>query len=388
MIKKPIKPIKHSKMLSSGGYGCVYYPSISCKGQQGISDKKVTKVQISDESAINEIEIGKIIKKIPMYINHFVPVDTSCPIKITELNKNLIETCDILNKKSNKKYILMDMDYIKGDNFDDYLLNTEDEKQLINSLISSYTYLLYSLNLLFDHNIIHYDLKGNNIMYNYKKNIPLIIDFGMSIDLEKLTFENIYFYFFTYSPSYYIWCPEIHIINYLLHVKSNISKGKLREICYEITKYNKALVKILSAEFLDNYVNSMVNFYSLLIDKDYKYIINKLLSYSNTWDNYSLSNIYLKIISKIFNNDFENNDFIIHFSQMLLQNLHPNPEKRLTIDETIIKFEDILTTSKKHDFENVLLSLNKNKKVFNKNIEKESKHISIITETIMKTKQN
>lgn len=380
-----IKKEKKSKMLSSGGYGCVYYPSISCKGKQGISEKKATKIQVDDESADNEIQIGKIIKNIPMYINHFVPVDKSCPIKITELDKNLIETCEILNKRKNK-YILMDMNYIKGDNFDDYLLNSHNNKQLINSLISSYTYLLYSLNLLVKHNIVHYDLKGNNIMYNYNKNVPLIIDFGMSINLEKLNFENINFYFFTYSPSYYIWCPEIHIINYLLHIKTTISKSKLREICYEITKYNKALIKILSKEFLDNYVNSMINFYLSLIDKDYKEIIKKLLSYSNTWDNYSLSNIYLKIISKIFNDNYEDNDFIINFSQLLLQNLHPNPEKRLTIDQTIDKFEDIITVSKKDDFESLLYSLDRNKELFNKNIRKQSKHISVITETIKESK--
>jgi serine/threonine protein kinase len=380
-----IKKEKKSKMLSSGGYGCVYYPSISCKGKQGISEKKATKIQVDDESADNEIQIGKIIKNIPMYLNHFVPVDKSCPIKITELDKNLIETCEILNKRKNK-YILMDMNYIKGDNFDDYLLNSQNNKQLINSLISSYTYLLYSLNLLVKHNIVHYDLKGNNIMYNYNKNVPLIIDFGMSINLEKLNFENINFYFFTYAPSYYIWCPEIHIINYLLHIKTTISKSKLREICYEITKYNKALIKILSKEFLDNYVNSMINFYLSLIDKDYKEIIKKLLSYSNTWDNYSLSNIYLKIISKIFNDNYEDNDFIINFSQLLLQNLHPNPEKRLTIEQTIDKFEDIITVSKKDDFESLLYSLDRNKELFNKNIRKQSKHISVITETIKESK--
>ena len=34
-----------SKLLSSGGYGCVYYPSISCRGNK-TSKKSVTKLQV------------------------------------------------------------------------------------------------------------------------------------------------------------------------------------------------------------------------------------------------------------------------------------------------------------------------------------------------------
>ena len=37
-------PNEKSKMLSSGGYGCVYYPSISCKGKR--TSKKRYKTSI------------------------------------------------------------------------------------------------------------------------------------------------------------------------------------------------------------------------------------------------------------------------------------------------------------------------------------------------------
>ena len=35
-------------------------------------------------------------------------------------------------------------------------------------------------------NIIHYDLKGSNILYSEKKKIPLIIDFGLSINMNNI----------------------------------------------------------------------------------------------------------------------------------------------------------------------------------------------------------
>lgn len=377
---------KHkSTMLSSGGYGCVYYPSISCQGKTGISKKKVTKIQVDDESALNEIEIGTIIKKIPMYKQYFVPIQSSCPINITKLNKDTVESCDILQKQ-NKQFILMDMSYIKGKNLDDYLLEHSNIQYVINTIISTYTYLLHSLEILNTHNIIHYDLKGNNIMFHANKNIPLIIDFGMSIDLEKLNFDNINFYFFTYAPSYYIWCPEIHIINYLLHVNKSFTKSSLQKICYEITNGNKALVDLLSNTFLDNYVDTMYRYYSKYINKDYKFVIQELLQYSYTWDNYSLSNIYLKIIRNLFPDTFNNNQFIIRFSQLLLKNVHPNPKKRYTLSKSLTTFEDIITTSKKHNFKNVLDSLMKHKKKFNQEMKTISEHMEKLSDTIMKSR--
>lgn len=377
-----------SQMLSSGGYGCVYYPSISCKGSEGVSKNKVTKIQIDDESAKNEIELSNIIRKIPNYSNYFVPVQSSCPIKMTELNRNIIETCDIVNK-GKKSFLLMDMKYVKGDNLDEYLLKTENNKYLINLLVSSYTYLLHSLRILIENNIVHYDLKGNNIMYNKQRNIPLIIDFGMSIDLENVDFDNIHFYFFTYAPSYYVWCPEIHIINYLLHIKQTITKKTLREICNEIVKHNKSINTLLNKSELDEYIEDMIEAFTFVIKQDYKTNITTLLQYANTWDNYSLSNIYLKIIQKInpSSSDMKDNHFLHRFSQLLLQNIHPNPEKRHKPNETASKFEHILTTSEKNSYENILISLNENNMSFRKELRESQDYLSVLSETITKHKQ-
>lgn len=56
-----------SKLLSQGGFGCIYFPSIECNGKSSTSKKYVTKLQKQDFNADNEINIGKIIKKIPNY---------------------------------------------------------------------------------------------------------------------------------------------------------------------------------------------------------------------------------------------------------------------------------------------------------------------------------
>ena len=70
-------------------------------------------------------------------------------------------------------------------------------------------------------------------------------------------------------------------------------------------------------------------------------INEKLKSFYKTWDNYSLSIIYLRIIALLFPNDEHKNTLIILFSQLLLLNIHPDPTKRLSIEETLSRFGDI-----------------------------------------------
>ena len=48
-----------SKLLSQGGFGCVYYPGLKCSDKTDVSKKMVTKLQRDDFNAENEAYIGK-----------------------------------------------------------------------------------------------------------------------------------------------------------------------------------------------------------------------------------------------------------------------------------------------------------------------------------------
>ena len=76
------------KLLSEGGFGCVFNPSMNCNGS--IDDATfVSKIQRKDNSARNEIEIGKILSNISEYKNHFAPVISHCNIGIGQIRLNL-----------------------------------------------------------------------------------------------------------------------------------------------------------------------------------------------------------------------------------------------------------------------------------------------------------
>ena len=70
-----------------------------------------------------------------------------------------------------------------------------------------------------------------------------------------------------------------------------------------------------------------------------KEIISDIISHWKTWDNYGLSVVYLKLIHFLNPDGFLHNSFIIHFSQLLLENIHPNPQKRHDLETTMSKYE-------------------------------------------------
>ena len=70
--------------------------------------------------------------------------------------------------------------------------------------------------------------------------------------------------------------------------------------------------------------------------------IELILSYWKTFDNYSMSIMYLKFLHYININGFIDNQFIIFFSKLLLRNIDPNPEDRLSLVETLHTFNTFL----------------------------------------------
>jgi serine/threonine protein kinase len=344
-----------SKLLSQGGFGCIYYPGIKCNGKPHNNKKIVSKLQKMDETAQNEISIGDIIMSIRNYELYFLPVVASCPVNIKAIDTKLLEECDSINKakdKANdkdKQYVLMEVPYVKNKAFYTILIDMySSKKHIIVGLIENYTYLLDAINILLEKSIVHFDIKSENILYNQNTHLPLLLDFGISIDMNTLlqgkkinTNAELEKSFYIYSPDYYIWCLEIHVINYLLNEStSSFQKENIKSISTEYVKYNKALLNFSDA-FKANYLLACEAFLSRYIGMDKKKIITDLLSFYPTWDNYSLSVLYLKTFSFMFPHGFHKNSLILYFSQMLLYNIHPDPTKRYSLEETKEMFNDI-----------------------------------------------
>ena len=353
-----------TKLISQGTFGCIFYPAIECDGSISKNKKYASKLVKNNKTDLNEYLIGKIIKRIKLYEYYYAPVTNMCSINLAKIDKRERDMCKIIRNRNSKGlglglglgldtsssldsttgYAIMKIPFIENISIIDYFTHPDtDKKEILTYILYSYDYLLQNIETLNKNRIIHFDLKLSNILIEKSKKIPIIIDFGLSIPLEDIRPETYKKYFYAYSPSYYIWCIEIHIICYLVKVNPILTKDALTGLVDEYVQNNIGL-KIFSDTFVRRFRDTAIEYYTKHVvdtgetrDK----IIIKLLKYIKTWDSYSLSLMFLCFIQFISLSGFIHNKLIIEFSKVLILNFHPNPEKRLSFDETKKKYNAI-----------------------------------------------
>lgn len=292
---------------------------------------------------------------------------------------------------------------------------------LLSILFDLYERITDSIQLLIKYDIVHYDLKHNNILIESTTQLPMLIDFGLSIyvkrllenpwneknetsiiidsdilfksDSSKLLQNNYYWkqHFYVHAPEYYLWPIEIHIITFLINDHNSLTEDDLAVIIYQYITNNRALQNTSHAFKMKYMEMAQHTFKEYTAHKSREYIINTLFTkYWNTWDTYANNIMFLKLfyglimntkkthrhahdhkhnsptehrqeihdpIDLIKNKDkirfderFQiklkdkyatNHKKLIDVIQIMLRNIHPNPEKRLTPQETKTFFSSV-----------------------------------------------
>lgn len=359
---------EESKVISQGGFGCIFYPSLPCKKRFDSEESKkyVSKLVEKNFSSKNEIDIGEMIKKIPFYSLYYVPVLQHCAANLSKVGNKEIKNCNIIDaEEKHVKYILLKLKYVKNIKFTEYLLTNKNKKHILNIIFDTYSYFLFSLEQLMNYEIIHFDFKWDNAVIDLKTELPVILDFGISIPIRKLLeydrilnlekenekekenenkeedkYEFFRDYFYTYFPKYTLWPPEVHAMCYVLHEHSRITRESLYKLIDDCIDSNLAFT-IFSPEFLKNYKKTCFETMEHLIEKPRSYVIHECLKFWNTWDNYALSMSYFQIIQFISSSGFTSNAFLISFSKILLGNVHPNPSRRSSYTTTRYEYKSI-----------------------------------------------
>ena len=374
-----------SKLLSQGSFGCVYYPSLNCQGKPELTKEYLSKLQKKDFNSENEKNIGKkIIEKIPDYKKFFVPILSVCDINISEIDDRELKKCNVVKKNEDSPFELQKMKYVKSKSVLSFIDTSTNPRKIIFNIIELYTFLLHSIELLANNEIVHFDLKNNNILFGLQANTPLIIDFGISIDMSKLinkATRNQYLgeYFYVYAPQYYIWPLEVHFINFLVHVKPVATKQDIQELCQKFVSENKGL-ESFSPQFKHRYYERAVSFLSKYANHTSKdVVIAELLGHYKTWDNYTLSVMYLNILSAVFKDKFPKKSFISHFAELLTLNIHPNPAKRHSIPDSLKIFHKMFyKSSHPEDYAKLLTNYSFDRKFAVKTIQAQDTALEIL----------
>jgi hypothetical protein len=369
-----------TELVNQGAYGCLYYPGIKCNGSPMDDRRYATKLVVRDAVAENEVAVGNIVKGIVNYAVNFVPVINTCSVNLERVRRNAphaLDKCDFVKAtatveatveaimkatdvkatmkatdkaKANKskkvpKFMLMKMPYIDGLYFYDYVnAMGNNKKKIISCIFDTYAYLIESIERLGEHAVVHYDLKIENILMNLKTDTPIILDFGLSIPIDQGPRDAAFWatYFYKYSPEYYVWPLEAHVINFLQNERTSLSLSSedVASICETFVNSNPA-IRVFSEGFRDRYLKACIAHYDHWIGVPRDEVCDALLKGWPTWDNYSLSIAYLQIFGFISHTEYTKYHLIIQFIQLLLQNVHPDPARRKTVGDTKRAFTDL-----------------------------------------------
>ena len=329
------------QIIGQGTYGCIFRPNIDCGTKQKGNSDFLSKIQKNDKITNNEIEIGK---KLPPKNRRFAGIIEHCPITVGEIGDKTIQKCKLTQKKTGMNLVSNKINYVGeytlGKYLENKLLEGTDAKTqsetYIHRIINTHIYLLDSLVVLNESNVIHLDLKGNNIMIDQSKNKPVIIDFGMSYDKTLLNLKNYkenVKHPFGIAEKYYIpWCIEVimlsHISRYLMDHKTKkiIDENKERKIIDEknigilqriVSDYvgeNTILkMSVFNKEEIELYKKKMTDWVKSMIGKTWSEIWTVITAQSSSWDNYSVSVMYLMeldIVGLLKSTNTTTNDFL------------------------------------------------------------------------------
>lgn len=264
------------KIIASGSYGCVFRPGINCEGKSTEDTRFVSKIQSNMVVSQNEINIGKFLQKIPDYEEYFSPIIENCPIGLGEIETKEVENCDPIKKSSETNIVINKIKYEGSNTLAKYLIIMlkENPVKFLELFLETHITLLESLKRLQEVEVIHNDIKENNIICRDGDGRPIIIDFGISIEkkymrlpeglLESFTKGEdgeepilLYEYFYNYDDSYNVWCIDIIILNYMLNklnegwLSSLIKQSDINELLINVKEEDRDIVNKMFSTYLE-----------------------------------------------------------------------------------------------------------------------------------------
>jgi len=294
-----------------------------------------------DFYCLNNIKISKIIKK-NLYFTQYYDVFTEySTLKVGQLSQKIINYYDVLDTENSQKHILL---YYNGNNFitfNAFIFNLPTPTLFVSHIIESYEHLLKSFVNLQENNLCYFNFSLKNIVFdkNYK---PILKNFDLSLIKEELNPSYLIKILdkltdFTYKPL------EIHVIFYLIkNDETTLSYNSVDLISRNFVD-NMSILALFSKNYKESYYLGCVEFLKKYINQPRIHIIEDILKYCDTWDNYSLSILYLHLFGNMTRAFSLKDNFISKMTIMLTKNVCPDPSKREPIEKSKKNYELLYT---------------------------------------------
>ena len=356
-----------SKVIGEGAYGCVHKPPLLCEGQTVAQHNTISKLMTTAD-ATKEMKEYVLIDNADRAKNFYLGKPTQCKLGDIALNLRPISKCEI-GEAVLKKY-------------DDYSLLTMadgglDLKQFAlklkgltptpanNTILEKFWLdahrILVGLKVFIDNDIVHHDMKHQNIVYNETTNRLNFIDFGLMTSKTKLitslhrsshwladyhwsfpleiAFLNKSKYdavaYNSYSAMSRVFARLVDAINSDPDAKSSQAISYFFSI---ITNHKKGSAEHKQAftEYLNGFAQTMMQ-----INPDpgeYDKFINKSV---NTIDSYGVGMAFMVVLKHGFHL-MTDHDFIRDLADLFHRMFHTNLSMRLEIGDILIQYEACL----------------------------------------------
>jgi len=179
-------------LIGKGSYGCVYKPSLRCKQTaKTINYKnKISKYMLKKHANTEMKEYGSIHKADPKkYL--YLGKPEKCTPSVDIDNRIAIKKCDLPGARFLENYFILLMND-GGLNLADFANefsnrpDTPENRNKIELFLIEAQRILYGLTVFLEKDIVHHDLKAQNIVYNEEKNRINFIDFGLMTSRKEL----------------------------------------------------------------------------------------------------------------------------------------------------------------------------------------------------------
>jgi len=361
------RSIKNRKVIGEGSYGCVHKPSLKCDKKHGRVNykNKISKI-LSTEEAENEMKEYNIIANIDKENGFFLGKPVMCSVRQSENNLNAISKCEqgyeLLKNINNESLLIMDYG---GENLDilsqefNKMKKTKENKDIVKKFLGKAHRLFLGIQFLYKNNIIHHDMKPQNILYNKQNNHINFIDFGFTtfkqdVKDSSLKSDN---WLSKYHWSYPL---EINYINYNKYMDfAKLNQSEKKEVFDTIVNNLKngendkcsLAMSILFSYIIPEHVsetakNKMIdlylNDYHIMLQENitkdgYENFINKSLE---TLDLYGLGIAFFLLVNSC--RHLFKKSFIKELTSLCYYMTTPNLTKRYNIQTALNKYEEIL----------------------------------------------
>jgi len=235
-------------LIGQGGFGCVYYRGFDSHGSL-LNKRYVTKITKLEKT--REIDIGKIISKLPGYDAFFATVISVDPIDLAVLKSGTIDGCDMISRHIRKsetrseeaKFQVLKEAYVPNVSMLELVEQRGGKNnskltaaKMLNTLICCHDHTLVALSRMqSETRVVHYDLKAGNVVFNTRSRNPIIIDFGLSFVIDDVraalrkpddeAIDALKQFFYGYFPDYAPWPIEAHIICYIVNATAELKNN-------------------------------------------------------------------------------------------------------------------------------------------------------------------